>query len=180
MAKYTNLNAQQIKQIGELYDFEINQYQPIDGGAANSSYLLSTPRGKYVLTVCDEKSRSQVEITAKLLLHLEKHNFPASGVVPGKDKGLVIDYEDMHVIMKKYIEGNVVEQLNESMLNQAGETLAKLHLIPSPEYLSNKHSYGHEMFSEVIGPNIDIEYETWLGGQVRYLQDNVLSSYPGV
>lgn len=178
MAKYTILNAQQINQIGGKYGIKIDQFESIEGGAGNTNYMLSSSIGKYVLTICEEKSKSQVEIITKLLHHLELHKFPTTVVIPNKNSTLVTEFENHLVIVKKYIEGRVIKQLDERMLNQAGETLASLHQLPAPEYLNNTHSYGYEMFSSVIGKNIDVEYENWLNNHLSSLRDSMPANLP--
>jgi len=81
MAKYSLLHKNDIQTITNRYDLSINKFEYIDGGAGNSSYLLYTKQGKFVLTVF-EISIARVAKMGKLLLHLENHDFPGVRVLP--------------------------------------------------------------------------------------------------
>ena len=57
------------------------------------------------------------------------------------------------VLLKDYIEGHVVERLDETMLFQVGRQLALLNQIPPPDYLLTNHPYGLQHFPKVVGLN---------------------------
>ncbi len=59
-------------------------------------------------------------------------------------------------------EHEVVDEFDEDMLVQVGETLARLHEIPAPSYLPKTFPYGIEFFSEVISSGPNHEYSAWL------------------
>lgn len=53
MADYTLLTAEEIGGVCRLYGLDRRRSQHIDGGMANSSYLVHCTQGNYVLTVLD-------------------------------------------------------------------------------------------------------------------------------
>ena len=74
MAIYTQLKENDIQEIVDHYDLTIIDFQAIAAGATNSSYLLQTPRGSFVLTVFEDKTLDQVIELGLLLLLLEEHD----------------------------------------------------------------------------------------------------------
>jgi len=60
MAGYTQLQKSTLQEIASFYDLILADFEPIAGGNANSSYVLYTEQGKYVLIVFEEKALADV------------------------------------------------------------------------------------------------------------------------
>lgn len=178
MATYTHLTQNDIQQIADNYNLKVTQFEPINGGNGNSSFKLTTQRGKYVLTVCDDKTFDEVSVMGKLLLLLQQNNFPCTRVIPSQNKDLITLYTDKPVMLKRYIEGRVFEYLRPEMLVQLGAETARLHQIPAPDYLPTDHPYGRAHFAQVIGLNIDVKYEFWLKKQIDELEQKIPPNLP--
>ena len=166
MATYTQLNQQDIQSLANNYDLKIVEFSSLDGGNGNSSYILKTRQSSYVLTVCDNKEFDEVFKMGKLLLLLEAHNVPCNRLILPVNSEILTTFATADgikpVILKDYIEGQVVEQLDESILSQVGTQVARLNKIPSPDYLPTNHPYGRQFFPTVVGLNIDAKYESWM------------------
>jgi Ser/Thr protein kinase RdoA (MazF antagonist) len=78
MARYTQLQESDVQEIARNYDLTVSEFEPIEGGAGNSSYLLQTQQGSTVLTVFDEKTLSYVTRLGQLLLLLAEYEFPTT------------------------------------------------------------------------------------------------------
>ncbi|MCH8979558.1 MAG: homoserine kinase [Armatimonadetes bacterium] len=151
--------------------------EPFEGGA-NSSFALHTRQGHYVLTVFDEKSWEDVIKIGRLLELLAVHEFPTTRLLQTKEGGLATMFRDKPVMVKEYIDGRVIKDLDTTMVSQLGVAMAKLHTVPTPDYLPDEHAYGLQMFSRAIGRNINPEYETWLSGQLAHLERSIPSQLP--
>ena len=81
-------------------------------------------------------------------------------------------------MLKTYIAGQVYKDLDETMLCQVGAAIARLHQVPAPDFLPDKHPYGLQVFPSVIGQNINPEYETWLAKRLAYLEQHILPGLP--
>ena len=178
MARYIQLRQSDIQKIVANYDLTVTDFEPIEGGAANSSYLLHSRESMYVLTVFDEKAVSDVVRIGRLLLLLAEYDFPTTRLLPATSGDIVTLYLSKPVMLKTYIDGQVDEQLDEAMLHRLGMEMAKLHQIPSPDYLPDKHPYGRQLFSSVMGRNIDPQYESWLAKQLAYFERNIPPELP--
>lgn len=178
MARYTELTQSDIRKIAEFYNLVVTNFELIEGGAGNSSYLLYVQHGKYVLTVFDEKTLNEVLCMGQLLLLLNKYDFPSTQLLPLRNGDIVTVYMGKPIMLKSYIEGEVYADLNEIMLEQLGKKMARLHEVPSPDCLPDTHSYGWQVFVNVIGKNIDVKYESWLQEQLYFLKKNIPSGLP--
>ena len=56
--------------------------------------------------------------------------------------------------------------------------MGRLHLLSTPDFLPNRHPYGRQDFSTVIGRNIDPEYESWLAKRFAYLERRIPPDLP--
>lgn len=182
MATYTQLNKQDIQSLADNYDLRVIKFLPIDGGSGNSSYILKTEKLSYVLTVCDDKKIDEVFKMGQLLLLLETHNIPCNRLILPVNSEILTTFTTADrvkpVMLKNYIEGQVIKQLDETMLFEVGRQAAQLNQISPPDYLPTNHSYGRQFFSRAIGLNIDTKYESWLSEEIDYLEQNISENLP--
>lgn len=162
MTVHTLLQEKDIKDIADEYALNVIDFEPLIGGSDNSNFLLQTCQGDYVLTVYEKLTMTDAVEVAQLLLMLAEHDYPTTRIVVPVQGELVKIFREKPVMIKEYIPGNVFQELNETMLRQVGAAMAQLHQIPVPGFLSQRKPYGILHFSEVVGRNIDLEYESWV------------------
>jgi homoserine kinase type II len=182
MATYTKLNQSDAQKLADNYHLQITKLKPLDGGNGNSSHLIQAGQDTYVLTVCDDKTFDEVLKIGKLLLLLETYKVPCNRLIPTSNCEILTTYSsnsgDKAVMLKSYIEGQVVEVLNEAMLIEVGKQAAKLNQIAPPDYLQTNHPYGRQLFGNVLGLNIDLEYESWMAKEINYLEKHLSDELP--
>ncbi len=186
MATYTQLNQDEIQNLADHYNLRITEFTPLDGGNGNSSHLIKTRQNTFVLTVCDDKKFDDVFKLGQLLLLLEQNKMPCNRLIPTHSGEILTSYssahcsakEDKAVMLKGYIEGQVVEVLDQVMLREVGKQAAILNQITPPDYLPTNHPYGLQLFPNVIGLNIDLKYEAWMAKEIDYLQQQLSEKLP--
>lgn len=178
MATYTKLNQHDIQILADNYQLKVTEFEAMDGGNGNSSHLIKTKEDTYVLTVCDDKVFDEVLKMGQLLLLLERHEVPCTRLISTINGDILITHSNKPVMLKVYIEGQVHDNLNETMLSQLGIQTAKLNQISAPDYLPTNHPYGRQHFPKVVGLNIDQKYESWLAAEINYLDKNVADNLP--
>jgi homoserine kinase type II len=178
MARYTQMQENDIQGIANNYGLAVLEFEPIEGGAGNSSYLLRAQQDTYVLTVFEEKTFSDATRMGQLLLLLAEHKFPTTRpLVP--DKGCIITmHRDKPVMVKVYIAGQVYRDLDQTMLRQVGAAMARLHQIPVPDSLLDEQPYGVRHFSRTTSHNIDLEYEAWAAERLAHLEQHIPPGLP--
>ncbi|MBU0495282.1 MAG: homoserine kinase [Chloroflexi bacterium] len=179
MATYTRLQADDIHEITGRYDMTVVDFEPIEGGAGNSSYLLRTRRrGRHVLTVFDDQSPNHATWLGQLLTWLTERGFPTTTPVPTTRGHLITMHGAKPVMVKVYVTGQVHRHLDEAMLRQVGAAMAQLHQIPAPDFLPDRVPYGVQAWSNITGRNVDPEYETWAARRLGHFERVVPRAAP--
>ena len=152
MAAYTTLTANEIEQLTAPYDLgPLVRVEPLGGGLANSSFILSTADRQFVLSVCDEKDLAEIVILTSALDRLNAHGFLTSALIRTRDGRTHLELHGKPVYLKEYIDGEVVRDLTPEMLYQVGEALATLHEVPPFGGIPETFAYGLEIFDEMAG-----------------------------
>ena len=178
MTVYTQLQESDIRETAGSYDLTIVDYEPIAAGASNSNYLLRAQQGSYVLTVFDDKTLAQTVELGRLLSLLKEYAFPTTRPLFAANGEIAIMHKGKPVIMKEYVAGQVHRHPDKTMLHQIGTTMARLHQVPWPDFLSNRRPYGLQKFSSIQGQNIDTEYEGWIAKRLSYLEQQKPQGLP--
>mgnify|MGYP006281466373 FL=1 len=163
MANYTRLNREAARSIVSEYGLEAcGEPVPLDGGQANSSFLIPTEHETVILSVCDEKNLQEIDTLTRILLYLEQNGFPGSRVLPDKQGGLYREHEGKPVYLKRYIKGRVVQDLSLPMTVQVGRALAQLHALPPPEGTPRTFAYGFQAMEELLSLDLEHPFLAWL------------------
>ena len=175
--QYLKLQENDVLEISRKYNLKQIGYEPIKGGMGNTNYLVKTAQNKYVLTIF-EVSHIHADKLLRLLYVLEEYKFPTTRVQKLANGDAITSYLGKSVLLKPYIVGQVIENIDKNMLTQVGEAIGRLHEIPSPGFLPEQHAYGKESFSQITNKNINSEYEKWLAQKYDFLMQNIPSELP--
>lgn len=174
MAQYTVLNDLEIQTILAHYGTEkATSYKVLSGGSENTNYLVNTKNGSFVLTICEQKSIREATELASLLEHLKLHKFSTSILVKTITGTLTTLWDNKPVMLKEFIEGDIVPGLSENLLIFLGRELAQLHQIKAPDYLPNTVAYGLERFDEVQVYAPDSSFYKWLKSTQNYIENHM-------
>jgi len=177
MAQYTKLSFKEIIEILRRFELNALDYDFFEGGAANSSYLVRTEKMSYVLTIF-EINLFRVLNLSKLLRLLGDYDFPTSRVQLLKNSDAITICQGKPALLKRHISGQVTKDIDDMMFGQVGEAMAKLHKIPPPDYLPDKHPYGMETFPPLMESGHVVEYELWLSKKYYKLTRAIASDLP--
>lgn len=179
MTLYTKLNDEIINQLITQFDVGIVQdWKILHGGAENTNHYLKTNKGQYVLTICERKTVAETTALAKLLKHLEQHQFDTTKIIPNQKGTLLSFYQDKPILLKSYIEGRVEENIANDLLIKIGNSIAQLHLIPAPAYLPKEYSYGQQAFPQLTEQRINHPFVEWLNNQHQNILGKLHSDLP--
>ena len=178
MAKYTQITDQDIRIISKRYRIKINDFTPIEAGEANSSFLLDSDTTRYILTICDGKSLSDVTKLSEVLIRLANYGYPTSRVCFTADGTPIIKLDGKPVMLKTWLPGTTLRDREQDDYCPIGKAIAKLHNIPVPDGLPGDHPYGLANMSNAIGQGIDCEYEHWLANKINYISKFLPTDLP--
>ncbi|MGW4031256.1 phosphotransferase [Streptomyces sp. NPDC004838] len=129
MANYTTLDQIDVPALAGRYGIERPKLTALAGGAANSSFRVSSPGGEFVLTILDNHdthSAQRLAAHTQALFHL---GIPTIEVVPARNGSLTVPLGDSTAILKRWVAGEVIETLPLALLPDAGRALAQLHAL---------------------------------------------------
>ncbi len=179
MALYARLDRAAVEGLARRFGIDdITTFSVLDGGSENSNYCVETNSGKYVLTLCDQKSLKHATNLANLLVYLTDHGIRTSRVVVPPKEPVVILHDEKPVMLKHHVDGDIAANLTGDLLVQLGEEMARLHEISAPSYLPKSFPYGRSYFPEVIDSNLHHAYIDWLSEKNSYLQKRIPQNLP--
>ncbi|MFF9396653.1 phosphotransferase [Streptomyces griseoluteus] len=129
MANYTTLDQIDVSALADGYGIERPSLTALPGGAANSSFRVCSPSGAYVLTILDNHDARSARRLAAHTQALFRAGIPTIEVIPARDGSLTAPLGDSTVILKRWVDGEVIEPLPLALLADAGRALAQLHAI---------------------------------------------------
>jgi len=177
MTQYTKITENEIQEISGKYELKVIDYELIEQGVGNTNFLIKTKDGKYIFTIF-EIEPTEVAHMIKVLLLLEKHNYPAPRLKTMVSGEVLTNYQEKSVLIKPYIEGQVVKDLDEGKIRQVGAALAGLHEIPVPDYLPDQHTYVVKNYPQVMEQELDQNYKEWVGERYGKLMKKIPSGLP--
>jgi homoserine kinase type II len=132
-----------------------------------------------VLTVCEQKSPKEAKELALLLDYLALNNFSTSKLIKTLKDKLTVTFNNKPVILKAFIEGDIVQNLSENLLMYLGKELAKLHQVKVPNYVPQTLNYGSiNRFDEVQVYATDSAFYKWLKDTRRYIENYIHPELP--
>ncbi|MFB9686005.1 phosphotransferase [Amycolatopsis plumensis] len=135
MATYSPLATDTLAQLYERFGLSCATAEPLAGGAANTSYLITTVDDRqYVLTVLDNHDTVSATRLARLLRHLVDCGVPTSEPLPDRSGQPVATLANRLFLLKNYLPGTCQTQLPSSALRAAGALLARLREVPPPAF----------------------------------------------
>lgn len=180
MATYTHLNQSDLENILKT-DYKLGNilnYKILGGGSENTNYWIKVENKEVLLTVIEQKSLEQATKLALLLEYLDKNNFNTSKVIK-TDKGkFATSSNGKPIIIKEFIQGNIIEFLPDNILEYIGEELGKLHQIKAPDSLPRELSYGIEHFDIVKLYAPESDFYKWLKDTAKIIKKSFQSELP--
>jgi Ser/Thr protein kinase RdoA (MazF antagonist) len=100
----------------------------IDGGARNSTYLLSGPRNSYVATVLESQNHASAEAYGAFLHEVARCGISTPPPIKTRAGRWVYLVENKPVIVTPFVEGKNAGFLSDAELFELGVLLARVHL----------------------------------------------------
>jgi len=179
MVQYSNLTIHEIEAV--LADYSINTISDckvLDGGSVNTSYLVNSETGKYVLTICETNSETEARELAHILEYLEQHHFETSKILRNTNNEVISLWKGKPIIIKRFIEGKILEDLPNHLIELTGRELGKLHKIEAPARLPKQLSFGKEQFVDVEKYAAHSSFAIWLKLKLAYISKYISSNLP--
>ena len=160
----------------------LNEIEPLDGGWANSNYILTLEdSSKVVLKVWDERTPEDIDLVLQNTLWLAKHGIPTPVPLTFNDGSNLVLKNGAAWMLMPYVEGNWLSSDYESLF-ALGKIQAQLHEIPSPDNIHPSFSMGLELWKKMFDlaeqQNLDSEFIDLLKMEMDTLQGGLFDSLP--
>jgi homoserine kinase type II len=166
VAKYTRLDQIDLPAVARSYGLDRPRLEPLSGGAANSSFKLTSISGMYVLTILDNHDLPSARRLAAHTRAVFRLGVPTTEVVPAADGALTTQLDGRPVVLKKWVEGEVRQPLPVSLLPEAGRILARLHTLSPQSPGLDGIPVGTRRLSDhhrsLIPQFADVDFAAWL------------------
>ena len=171
MTQYSILNKQDVTRILMPYSIKnLTNIEKLSGGSENTNYLITTNNCRYVLSLFENKSLDHVRVLTQLLSHLNENNFKTSQTISMTDEQTVTYWNKKPIIIKHFIEGEIIDTLPNHIIELVGKATGKLHQVSPPDYLSKTFDYGQENFKLVNQYAPKTRFKDWILAIRRYIQ----------
>ena len=160
----------------------LNEIEPLDGGWANSNYILTLEDGsKVVLKVWDERPPEEIDLVLQNTLWLAKHGIPTPVPLTFNDGSNLVLKNGAAWMLMPYVEGDWLSSDYDSLV-ALGKIQAQLHEIPSPDKIRSSLSMGFvlwkKMFNLAEQQNLNSEFIDLLKMEMDTLQGGLFDSLP--
>tara|TARA_B100000787_G_scaffold82043_1_gene60465 strand:+ start:2266 stop:3219 length:954 start_codon:yes stop_codon:yes gene_type:complete len=170
LAQYTTLSRDDIEAISVKYAItSIDSFKILNGGSENTNYLINAKNGRFVITICELKTEKVATELGLLLEHLEKYYFKTSRLIRDINNKPLTFWNGKPVMVKKFVEGKIIEDLPHHLIELLGIELAKLHKIEAPKYLPLHANNGKEQFISVKQYAENSLFDKWLTKKLTYV-----------
>ena len=139
------------------------------GGTANTSYLINSLSGKFVLTVLECHDELTARRLIDILVHVCHHGVCTGHPVETSKGEYCVTHRGRPVILKTYVPGKCNNQFPDDALVRAGRLLAKIHRIPAPKWLPSKERRLPRDAEAHMAGFSDREFVGWMHKQLEFV-----------
>ena len=152
--------------IGTLIDL-----QGISSGIENTNYFVTTSHGKYILTLFEKLSFSELPYYLNLMVHLSSHGVPCPSPIKNLENRFLGSLNDKPASLVTYLPGSQIEHPVPEQCAHVGALLAKMHLsaLSFPEKMNNPRGpKWRESIAPKLIPLLPLEDATLLQKELQF------------
>ena len=152
--------------IGTLIDL-----QGISSGIENTNYLVTTSHGKYILTLFEKLTSSELPYYLNLMVHLSNHSVPCPSPIANLENKFLGSLNSKPASLVTYLPGSPLEHPVPEQCAHVGTLLANMHLsaLSFPEKMNNtRGSKWRETIVPTLIPLLPSEEVTLLKRELHF------------
>lgn len=150
---------------------ELIQLQGISSGIENTNYFVTTTTGKFVLTLFEKLTPSELPYYLNLMAHLSQRDIPCPAPIQRCDTTLFGELNGKPATMVTCLPGQSIENPSEEHCIAVGQVLAKMHLAGAsyPGRMNNPRgfSWWQAKFPE-LAPYLNTEEKAQLDTELHF------------
>lgn len=189
MAVYTQVSENELKEFLLSYDIgNLVRFEGIEQGVSNTNYHLFTDSGRYILTLFEPHRVHEDDIPyyVDYAVVLEREGVAVPRTLPRKDGSVLGKLADRPTVIYSFLEGDGghAGMLSPAICEQAGRTLALMHLAGTKIQRTADNHYGLPRFRawvDEMGAKMD-EVKAGMfaltSDELSYIEQNLPSNLP--
>lgn len=156
MAVYTTLSDVELAALLEQYDLApALSCDGIEQGVENSNYALTTPRGRFVLTIFERRvAETDLPFFMRMMAHLAQRGFPAPQPMPTRDGGFITRVQKKPAAIVTFLEGDWLRTPDTTHCAAIGEALARMHVALQNFQDERPNALGLDGWENLIKPRL--------------------------
>lgn len=130
MAVYTTLSADDVAALLSQYDISVAlSCDGIAEGVENTNYKLTTPTGRYILTIFEKRvAERDLPFFMAVMERLAERGFPAPKPIPKRDGALLTRVKEKPAAIVSFLDGVWPREIELWHCAAVGEALARMHV----------------------------------------------------
>jgi homoserine kinase type II len=152
VAVYTDITDAELSEF--LADFDLGApvaFKGIAEGVSNSNFLLETERGRFILTIYEQRTRAEdLPYFLDLMRWLGAHDFPCPTPTPDRSGEVLKTLRGKPAALVSFLTGVSVRRPSAAHCREAGAGLARLHLAAQGFPGRRENDLGHAAWKSMF------------------------------
>ena len=182
MAVYTHLSEIEITKLLKNYKLgTLDSFKGIQDGIENTNYLIITNKGKFILTVFENRVKNcNLPFFIKLMNHSNKFGLNCPQPLSDKQGNFINSVKSKKFSFFSFLEGNSKKRWSGEVCFNVGETLAKFHEINKNFKLKIKNEFSINYWEKLFLTlkKKKILKNNFLNKEISYLKNNWPKNLP--
>lgn len=187
MAVFTPLNPTDVQQWLRNYELgDLLGLEGISSGIENTNFFLDTSKGRFVLTLFERLSASDLPFYLELMRHLAARGIPCPDPIANRRGSLLGELKAKPAAIVTRLSGHVQMQPDAALCAELGATLARMHLaaadypgrLPNPRGRDWWLQTAPRVLPFLTRAQADLLQDE-LGAQARFAASSAFAALPG-
>lgn len=182
MAVFTRITESELS--SWLEDYPLGQLLAMQGvasGIENTNYFVTTSNGRFVLTLFEKLTASELPFYLGLMAHLASHGIPCPCPVANRHNQILSKLNDKPACIVNCLPGKSLQHPKPAHCAAIGEMLGRLHIAAQsfPATMANSHAatWRTDAMQQVI-PFLSPQDADLLQSEIAFHQQHTLAALP--